>query len=143
MLAADAPSVRKLLQSIPEASHWSEDLIRRSLHSHGGIAIVCERDQSIMACAFGASVAGEAEILNLGVHPQVRRKGLASSLVRHLLAEWRKQDVRRIFIEVRESNAGAIHLYRKMGFKPTGRRINYYTLPDEDALILERARLEE
>ena len=143
MLAADAPWVQQLLQSIPEASNWSEDSIRRSLHCQGGIAIVCERDQSIVACAFGASVAGEAEILNLAVHPQVRRKGIASSLVRHLLAEWRKKEVRRIFLEVRESNAGAIHLYRRMGFKPMGRRVKYYALPDEDALILERARPEQ
>ncbi len=137
MVVADAPWVQQLLQTVPEASNWSFDIIRNSLHSNGGIAFVCETNQVIVGCIFGASVACEAEILNLAVLPQNRQKGIASRLVRHLLARWLQQKVQRIFLEVRESNAPAIRFYHKMGFEELGRRKKYYSHPDEDALILE------
>ena len=140
MLPADAFSVQQLLQSTREASHWSEDVIRNSLRSGGGIAFVCEKNKAMVACVFGTTVADEAEILNLAVHPEERRKGIASSLVRHLLLRWQQLEVQRIFLEVRESNARALRLYVQLGFKQAGRRKKYYSNPDEDALILELAR---
>ena len=44
-----------------------------------------------------------------------------------------------VFLEVRESNAVALHLYAVLGFIPVGRRRRYYRLPIEDAVILRAA----
>ena len=51
------------------------------------------------------------------------------------------QGVSRLLLEVRASNAAAIGLYRKYGFIETGRRKNYYPLPEggyEDAILMEK-----
>jgi ribosomal-protein-alanine N-acetyltransferase len=43
--------------------------------------------------------------------------------------------VRSVFLEVRKSNDAAIALYGKLGFKPVGKRSNYYSETGEDALV--------
>lgn len=84
------------------------------------------------------SVAEEAEILTLAVHPKARRSGLARALIEQA------QDtlsVARVFLEVAEDNAPARALYAACGFTETGRRSAYYKRPDGsrvDALILQR-----
>ncbi|MDG1691552.1 MAG: GNAT family N-acetyltransferase [Alphaproteobacteria bacterium] len=84
------------------------------------------------------SVAEEAEILTLAVHPKARRSGLARALIEQA------QDtlsVARVFLEVAEDNAPARALYAACGFIETGRRSAYYKRPDGsrvDALLLQR-----
>ena len=58
-----------------------------------------------------------------------------SSLVRELLAEARAAGAASVILEVRESNRPALRLYESIGFKPEGRRKNYYQDPAEDALL--------
>ncbi len=48
--------------------------------------------------------------------------------------------IRKIFLEVRESNAAALVLYKNLGFEITGRRPNYYRDPTESALLLQLLR---
>jgi len=102
------------------------------------IALVSVCGGEICGCIFGVNVAGEAEILNLAVKLSYRRRGIGAELVRHLVSEWGQQGSPRVFLEVRESNAGAITLYEQLGFRQVGRRKAYYSLPVEDALVLER-----
>jgi len=135
---ADVPAVWQLFQAAPEAADWSEISIRNSLRDSQTIALASACDQEIVGCIFGTNIAGEAEILNLAVKTSHRRQGIASQLVRGLLDEWATQGVERVFLEVRESNAGAIGLYEGFGFRQTGRRKRYYAAPEEDALVLER-----
>ena len=78
----------------------------------------------------------EAEILNLGVAEAVRRQGIARALVRALLAQFSRQGVRTVFLEVRESNHPARGLYESFGFREVGRRSRYYQRPVEDAVVL-------
>ena len=44
-------------------------------------------------------------------------------------------------LEVRESNQPAIELYRSLGFVAVGTRRNYYSQPQEDALVLRKEGL--
>ncbi|NIM81976.1 MAG: GNAT family N-acetyltransferase, partial [Candidatus Aminicenantes bacterium] len=78
-------------------------------------------------------------ILNLAVSPRFRRTGIGSMLLRDALDELKrsKPDTKLITLEVRESNAAAINIYEKFGFKITGKRIGYYQKPHEDAVIME------
>jgi ribosomal-protein-alanine N-acetyltransferase len=43
--------------------------------------------------------------------------------------------INRAVLEVRASNTAALALYESLGFKPAGKRRDYYSEPDEDALI--------
>ncbi len=138
MLPGDILTVRQILCSSPEAADWTEQSIRDTLEHQHSSALVTVRGGEISGCIFGAKIAEEAEILNLAVKPAHRRKGDASKLVRQLLAAWDSQRTRRIFLEVRESNAPAIRLYESLGFHQIGRRLSYYADPTEDALVLSR-----
>lgn len=129
----------------PQAARWSEraaweimqspDVLAYVAHPTGGTEATLSQ---IVAFAAGRIVAGEAEILNLAVLQARRRNGLAKSLVSHLLNDFAKKFVTRVFLEVRESNLAATELYGRMGFTSLGRRPGYYQDPPEAALILER-----
>ena len=45
-------------------------------------------------------------------------------------------DARAVSLEVRWSNTGAQDLYAKFGFRPVGKRKNYYQETNEDALVM-------
>jgi ribosomal-protein-alanine N-acetyltransferase len=74
----------------------------------------------------------EREILNVAVAPGYRRRGIATALLRSDLARHAVH-----FLEVRESNAPALALYRKLGFVEIGRRPQYYDRPVETAIVMK------
>lgn len=80
----------------------------------------------------------ECRILNLAVHPECRRTGVASGLIANLLDLCRLKRVLACYLEVRTSNEIARALYRKFGFKREGVRRKYYADTGEDALIMKR-----
>jgi ribosomal-protein-alanine N-acetyltransferase len=75
-------------------------------------------------------------VMNVAVAPDYRARGIATSLLERLF-ELTAGDGRRGYtLEVRVSNASAIRLYEKLGFKARGIRRGYYTDNREDALIM-------
>lgn len=75
---------------------------------------------------------GEFEILNVAVDPAYRRQGVAKTLLNHQLAKGGQH-----FLEVRESNLGALNLYRSLGFVVIGTRVDYYSNPGENAIVMK------
>lgn len=80
----------------------------------------------------------ELHINTLAVHPDWRRHGIASHLLRYVLADAVRQGATKATLEVRRSNEAARQLYERFGFETTAVRANYYRDPIEDALILWR-----
>jgi ribosomal-protein-alanine N-acetyltransferase len=80
----------------------------------------------------------EAEIADLAIAPEARRRGIARALLDRIEAESRTRGAMILYLEVRESNAAARALYESRGFSAVGRRSEYYRHPPEDALILRR-----
>lgn len=79
----------------------------------------------------------EGEITNVAVHPDCRGKGVAQALMREMQREAEQLSVPRILLEVRVSNADAIHVYEKSGYTELGVRKNFYEKPKEDGLLME------
>ncbi len=77
-----------------------------------------------------------AEIFNIGIAPRFRRRGFAGLLFDRFLAECRIARVAEIWLEVRESNAGAIAFYENKGFERVFTRRDYYRDPVENAVIM-------
>ena len=75
-------------------------------------------------------------IMNVAVHPECRRQGIASRLLDELFELTAGESRRGYTLEVRVSNATAISLYERFGFEPSGIRRGYYTDNREDALIM-------
>jgi ribosomal-protein-alanine N-acetyltransferase len=82
----------------------------------------------------------EIHITNLAVHPGLRRRGMARTLLGAVLEDARRRGVGLVFLEVRPTNAQALSLYESFGFQVIGRRKGYYFDTGEDALVME-ARL--
>jgi ribosomal-protein-alanine N-acetyltransferase len=97
---------------------------------------VAESDRKIIGVLYCRCVADEAEIFDLAVQEKFRRRGIATLLVNRFQQSAERRGIKNIFLEVRESNTAALALYRKTGFRETGKRSNYYHAPIEDALLL-------
>jgi [ribosomal protein S18]-alanine N-acetyltransferase len=78
-----------------------------------------------------------SEILNLAILSQFQRQTTGGNLLDQFLDHVRKK-VDTVFLEVREGNAKAIAFYKKHGFYEVGKRINYYSNPTENALVMEK-----
>lgn len=78
----------------------------------------------------------EAHILNLAVHPDARRQGVASAMLRSGIDAARSAGARILYLEVRKSNEAAQRLYEGFGFKQVGVRPRYYEDNREDALVM-------
>jgi ribosomal-protein-alanine N-acetyltransferase len=76
-------------------------------------------------------------VMNVAVDPDRRRHGIATALIAALLAEVGDRDSQ-VTLEVRRSNAGAIALYERFGFRSAGVRRRYYQDNGEDAVIMWR-----
>ncbi|MFD2192087.1 ribosomal protein S18-alanine N-acetyltransferase [Pistricoccus aurantiacus] len=83
----------------------------------------------------------DAELQAITVAPQWRRQGIARALIEGLVSRARDWQSERLLLEVRAGNAGAIDLYRALGFKEDGRRPGYYMgmgNDREDAILMSR-----
>jgi len=75
-------------------------------------------------------------VMNVAVDPDRRRRGIATALIAALLE--RIGDDAQVTLEVRRSNAGALALYERFGFRSAGVRPRYYADNGEDAVIMWR-----
>lgn len=80
----------------------------------------------------------EGEITNVAVCPEARNQGTGNALVAAMLREAEKRGMKNVILEVRRSNAAAIHVYERAGFEKAGIRKGFYDLPKEDAVIMNR-----
>lgn len=76
----------------------------------------------------------EAHLLNITIHSNYRRQGIAQKAIEALEKSCIEHSFSRILLEVRQSNIEAIHLYQKLGFQQIGVRKGYYSLPQENLL---------
>lgn len=100
-------------------------------------------DNCFLAVADGGFVAvmvnyDSADLLDIAVLPEHRKKGVASALMAFMEEECAARGVKMIFLEVRESNLPAISLYEKCGFDKISVRKKYYSDPVEDAVIMRK-----
>lgn len=122
---------------------WDAGAIETMLAHPGSIALVATgKGGPTDMCGFALAqvAADEAEILTIGVRPESQRRGVAAKLVAGLLRAGKNAGGQKMHLEVAESNAAALALYRKCGFSEVGRRKGYYARPGgaEDALRLMR-----
>jgi len=115
---------------------WSETLFYNEICKTIAVSRVARIDGKVVGYLCGNVILDEGHILNLAVHPEFRRLGIASSLIKEMIDIMRDRDCRSVFLEVRISNEQARIMYEKFGFTLLGTRKNYYILPVEDAVIM-------
>jgi ribosomal-protein-alanine N-acetyltransferase len=115
---------------------WSAEGFREVLATPVCFGLVAAMGKDLQGYFLARLVAGEGEVLNLAVDPDHRRRGVGRTLLEAGLRELQLRGGREVFLEVRESNAGARAMYLARGFRVVGARQRYYRQPVEDALVL-------
>ena len=126
------------LESMCFNDPWSVNSIASELGNKLSVWLVAIEDNSVVGYVGSQTVLGETDMMNIATHPDHRGKGIATSLIKELIAELTLRKSRSLMLEVRASNDTAIRLYHNLGFAEVGRRKNYYRNPKEDALIMRK-----
>lgn len=119
------------------ADGWSADSFRSEAEKDTGHILYITDSGKVIALLSGYHAVGEGDITSVAVHPDYRRKGLAKKLIEKF-ENVLPNDTESIFLEVRESNCGAIALYEKCGFERLSVRKNFYSQPRENAVVMQK-----
>ena len=126
------------LEKICFSDPWSENSVASELQNPLAYWLVALDGDRLMGYVGSQTVVGETDMMNVAVHPDYRRQGVAESLILALVEGLKGKESHCLTLEVRASNTPAIALYQKLGFQQVGLRKNYYRNPKEDALILRK-----
>ena len=105
---------------------WSEADFARLLASSGVLGLIARTGDDPEGLSLIRTVAGECELLTIGVRPTARRSGVGAFLLAQSEIAARRAGAKRLFLEVSERNAPASGLYEREGYRQIGLRKNYY-----------------
>ena len=134
MLPAHLEQVKSLLDLCFGDSAWTLDSLRSQLDKSDSHCTVAVEDDRIIGFLAFEQVMDEGSIVEVAVHPDCRRNGIARSLITAAIQS--AEGLNTVFLEVRESNTPAVSLYESLGFERIGVRKGYYQKPKEDAVIM-------
>lgn len=116
-------------------SPWSINMFAEELESPTAMYYVITENEKAIAYMGMHCVCCEGHITNVAVHPDYRRKNVASTLINHFINYAKQNNFEFLTLEVRRSNEAAIACYEKFGFREVGVRKKYYE-HKEDALLM-------
>ena len=126
------------LEKLCFSDPWSESSIETELSCRLSCWLVAMEGEILIGYVGSQTVMDESDMMNIAVHPDYRRRGIAEALIAALEEQLRQRGSKALTLEVRDSNIPAITLYEKLGFTQVGLRKNYYRNPKEDARILRK-----
>ena len=118
---------------------WSLAMFVLELSKPAGVCLTALRDGGMLGYLICSRYDTVWHIMNVAVDPGRRREGIGTALLSDLLRRIDGHGAR-FTLEVRESNIGAIELYKRFGFAPAGRRRRYYQDNGEDAVVMWRTQ---
>ena len=134
----DAPELVSIIAAARGAAEWSVETYENFIRSGECLSLAHESGRRITGFIVARRLGEEAEVLNLAVRPETRKKGMGGVLLQAAVEELRHRGVTRIYLEVRGSNTQAKSFYQNHGFAVTGVRPKYYREPDEAAILMEK-----
>ncbi|OQY40286.1 MAG: ribosomal-protein-alanine N-acetyltransferase [Candidatus Cloacimonetes bacterium 4572_65] len=103
----------------------------------GRHSYLLEYSGEVIGFFFGWAVLDEYSIMNIGIRKSYQHLGLGSFLLQKQLSMALDLKCRYIYLEVRKSNESAIKLYEKYNFERVALRKDYYSSPQEDAIVMK------
>lgn len=140
MELADLETV-KSIDKIAFPNPWPENAFQYELEKNTNARLWVGEYQDggksiIVAIAVIWIILDEAHVGTFAIHPGYHKRGFGkqflSFICKHLISE----NIMNIFLEVRQSNVAAIHLYQKFGFTIDGERKHYYSDNNETAILM-------
>ncbi len=116
---------------------WSLAMFVLELSKQSGICLAAVSEGRLVSYLICSRYDTVWHIMNVAVDSDRQRQGLASAMLAELYSRAGDPDAR-FTLEVRRSNAVAIHLYEREGFRAAGLRRRYYQDNGEDALVMWR-----
>jgi [ribosomal protein S18]-alanine N-acetyltransferase len=116
---------------------WSLAMFVLELSKPSGICLAATIDGKIAGYLVCSRYDTVWHVMNVAVDDRRRRTGIATALLNRLF-DTADRPGEQYTLEVRESNASAIALYERFGFRSAGKRRGYYHDNKEDALIMWR-----
>lgn len=117
---------------------WTAQTFRSLVDRSDAESVSAVAGSELVGFAVAWSVVDQAELGNVAVAKDWRRRGIGEALVRDIVLRLFRRGVREIFLEVRVSNRSARRLYERLGFVEIGRRHDYYVRPVEDAIVMRK-----
>lgn len=115
---------------------WSISAFREMVnHPDAYYFVAVDRGRVCGTCGI-RNLAGEGELTNVVIREEYRDSGLGQRLITEALKKAQEAGMQAFTLEVRKSNAPAIHVYEKLGFVSEGIRPGFYEKPSEDAVIM-------
>jgi [ribosomal protein S18]-alanine N-acetyltransferase len=137
MRARDVPQV-VAIEVATSAVPWTRSMFLSELGKPGTCDLVAVQGSDVLAYIMVSRYADVWHVLNLCVSAPQRNRGLGRLLLEELFRRADRKPHGGYTLEVRVSNAPAIHLYRRTGFTAHGIRPGYYSDNGEDAIIMWR-----
>ncbi len=120
---------------------WKEHEVINILSNHGTVALLANDNDTAIGFILLRCIAGEGEILNMGVTADARKSGVGAALLKAAIAECTRTNCAYVWLEVAEDNQAALHLYHAHGFTEEGKRKAYYRRADGSAIDAHILRL--
>ena len=138
MKKEDASELSRLESSVFGSNGWTEkDFVETTAVDYAYYLVAEDTgDKRILGLCGYRDMCGEADVTNVCVLPEMRRRGIAERLLKSLISYGEEHGVADFTLEVRSSNTPAIDLYKKLGFASEGIRPGFYEDPKDDALIM-------
>jgi ribosomal protein S18 acetylase RimI-like enzyme len=121
-----------------ETDAWLDDILAAVVAGQARLAILAGEDRLGRVEALGRwvrydkpTVAVNADVQQVMVHPDARGRGLARTLVAELVADARRHGVEVLTLDVRGNNHAAMALYESLGFRVRGRLPDFVAVGDE------------
>ena len=116
---------------------WTSQQLSESIANSNNLNYILVLESKIIGYILAIPSIDSADILNIVIHKDFKRKGFGSNLIAKLTKELNKKKIKTIFIEVRKSNLSAISFYLSLGFKEISIRKNYYSKNSNELSIRE------
>ena len=117
---------------------WTQGALLSEIYNDDSLFALAVDKREILGFIILRCAADEGDLLQIAVDEKYRRCGIADLLMISSLSHAKENELQAVYLEVRKSNEGAIALYRKHGFRETGKRRDYYSDPIEDALVMAK-----
>ena len=122
----DLPSILRIEKKAFALDAWDRDMFLGYLACpERSVFLVAIVDRGVVGYALAFHSTTRAELHSIAVASAHHGKGIAVTLMRHVLASLRRRGFSAVSLNVRLENKAAIQLYRKFGFRRV-RRINEY-----------------
>jgi [ribosomal protein S18]-alanine N-acetyltransferase len=138
LLPTDLDRVLELEAVLFGPGAWTRGTYEDELQAPWRHYVAVEQDGLLVGYA-GASLAEESHVMTIGVAPEARRRGHASTMLGALMDAARAAGSTSMLLEVRADDDGAQRLYTSFGFEPIGVRRGYYQLEGADAVVMRAA----